>query len=175
MPILSQEFGQDYEIILPEMPNPESPNCEEWIVQLSRVVEPFTGNVHLVGHSLGGSVLLQYMARYNKTLRRVHIVAAPFWCGQDHNWQIKSFALTNEEIDVLQSQNLIFYHGTEDETVPYSHLKEYEESFSSATIRSYTGMNHVDPSETFLKDLALDIKLIRDAQVTRHRIASTED
>lgn len=115
VPTLSKALGPAYQIILLEMPDPEYPNCEEWIAKVSGVVATFNDTVHLVGHSLGGSVL-------------------------------------------LQSRRLTFYHGTEDDIVPYNHLKEYEASFPAATIRSYPGMNHIDPSEIFLKDLAADIK-----------------
>ncbi len=90
------------------------------------------------------------------------LVAAPFWCGNDKNWQHDYFKLTESDIEILKTQRLVFYHGTADDIVPFSHLVEYQRVFPYARARSYEGMNHIDPFESFLKDLALDVLTCAD-------------
>jgi len=87
----------------------------------------------------------------------VFVVAAPFWCGADRDWQHESFKLTDRDIQSLLFRRLMFYHGTADDIVPFDHLGEYQRVFPKAVVRSYEGMNHIDASEIFLHDLASDI------------------
>nr|WP_235788441.1 alpha/beta hydrolase [Salipaludibacillus sp. CUR1] len=44
------------------MPNPENPEYILWKKQLEKELDKLNGDVILVGHSLGGSVLLKYLS-----------------------------------------------------------------------------------------------------------------
>lgn len=157
--VLEDALRPAFNIFLPEMPNPESPDCAEWLKRISKVVELHEGDVCLVGHSLGGSIALQYVARSSRLRhKRVFAVAAPFWSGHDQDWQCDQFRLLDDDIAALSLCKIYLYHGTEDEIVPFSHMAEYVAMFPRALTRSYSGMSHINPSESFLRDLAADIK-----------------
>lgn len=157
VPVLNAAFGSDWNIFLPEMPNPEAPRVDAWLKAVAVALENLDGRIYFVGHSLGGSVLLQYVARNMPGQKHLFIAAAPFWCGEDSNWQHEPFKMTDMDIYSLRSCQLTFYHGTEDDIVPYGHLAEYQTVFPDAIVRSYEGMNHIDPSIDFLRDLASDV------------------
>lgn len=157
VPELKETLGDTWQIVLPEMPKPEAPSAGAWLRAVDEVVDAMGDDVALVGHSLGGSVLLQHAARRRRPPRCLFAVAAPFWCGADVDWQHPEFGLTDSEVAALQAVRLTFYHGTTDEIVPYRHLSMYLARFPSAEARSYEGMNHIDPSTRFLRDLASDV------------------
>ena len=157
LPVLEQNLGENYILMLPEMPTPDSPDRSEWLVQVGEIVKPLEGEFYLVGHSLGGSVALQFLARSESRNGQVFVVASPFWCGQDDAWQYEQFRLTESDIKALESYDIYLYHGTEDEIVPFTHMAEYKNALPWSEMRSYEGMNHIDPSDAFLRDLAFDI------------------
>jgi uncharacterized protein len=157
VPVLQESLGSTWNVLLPEMPNPEAPEVDAWLQAVALAVDAVEGKVCLVGHSLGGSVILQHVAREMPDQQVVFIAAAPFWCGADSDWQHEPFKLTDGDIESLQPHSLTFYHGTADDIVPFSHLAEYQRAFPRAHARTYEGMNHIDPFDSFLQDLAADV------------------
>jgi uncharacterized protein len=157
VPVLQALLGSSWNVVLAEMPNPEAPEADAWLHAAAQAVEAVEGKVCLAGHSLGGSVILQHVAREMPNQQHVFIAAAPFWCGADSNWQHEPFKLTDRDIESLQSRRLTFYHGTADDIVPFSHLAEYQRAFPHAHARTYERMNHIDPFDSFLQDLAADV------------------
>lgn len=157
VPKLSTVLGRDWKIALPELPEPDSPRVDAWLTAASEAIDSISGPVHLTGHSLGGSVLLQVAARRLPKPAHLFVAAAPFWCGGDADWQHEPFRLIEDDILSLQSGQITFYHGTADDIVPFKHMSEYQEAFPHAMVRAYEGMNHIDPSDAFLMDLASDL------------------
>lgn len=153
---LQAQFGSRIQIGVPEMPDPEGPELGAWLQALSDAVNQTRGQVQLIGHSFGGTVVLKFMAGPRRRGSAAQIAATPFWCGEDPDWQVPAFALSPEERVTLAHMQLLFSHGTADEIVPFSHLTEFKRCFPEATVRSYEGMNHIDPSDSFLRDLAVD-------------------
>ncbi|MFB1051250.1 hypothetical protein [Paraliobacillus sp. JSM ZJ581] len=48
----------------------------------------------IIGHSLGGSVLLKYLSEqaFNQFIARLFLIAAPYW-GKDDDWQGEEYTL----------------------------------------------------------------------------------
>lgn len=157
LPRLHAALGTGWKIAVPEMPNPESPDAGDWLRTVRKSINAMDGRVCLAGHSLAGSVLLQYAAREWSGQGSLFVVAAPFWCGYDSEWHNDPFKLREGDIQALQSFRLCFYHGMVDDIVPFRHLQEYQRVFPDAGTRSYAGMNHFDPADAFLQDLATDV------------------
>ncbi len=134
---------------------PEAPDLETWTQSVRDTLASCGPRTHLIGHSFGGTVALKLAAELTR-LEKVHVVAAPFWAGVDKDWYVPAYALSNPEIAQLRTKHLFFYHGTKDDIVPFPHLSEFQAIFPDAVFRSYTGMNHIDPSDNFLSDLAAD-------------------
>lgn len=93
----------DLTLIAPLMPKPDAPAAEPWLAALKAAVEAIEGDFVLVGHSLGGSTILQALARFGipEGLLGVVTLAAPFWSAED--WSVEEFALPKDAGTKLQT------------------------------------------------------------------------
>ena len=62
---LQDALGTEYHVMYPQMPNEESPEDRSWTSQISRELASLDDKVILVGHSVGGAVLLKYLLKEN--------------------------------------------------------------------------------------------------------------
>jgi predicted alpha/beta hydrolase family esterase len=139
---LASQLGATYKVHFPRMPREEEPEYAAWAQALSNELAGLTtARLVLVGHSLGASFLLRYLALNDVApeLLGVFLVAAPFigeggWRGTDF-----SLPATSERLNHLR---LSFFQGDADETVPAEHLALYEEVFPQALVRRLAGRDH---------------------------------
>ena len=59
---LKTMLGGNYQVLTPEMPEPEHPDYDHWKNELDKDLSLLQDDAILVGHSLGGSVLLKYLS-----------------------------------------------------------------------------------------------------------------
>ncbi len=142
---LQNSLGAEYDILHPLMPTPQSPDYEPWKTQLKKEMAGLNEGAILMGHSLGGSVILKYLseAEFEKPLTGIFIVASPYW-GADKDWQHAPFLLQEGFASKLPSAPKIFiYHSRDDEIVPVAHLKQYADNLPQASIRELEGRGHL--------------------------------
>jgi predicted alpha/beta hydrolase family esterase len=111
----------------------------------------------LVGHSLGGSVLLKYLSEEGAPISAagLFLVAAPYWGAE--GWKVDDFALDSEFASRLpRSLEIFLYHSREDPEVPFAHAAIYAARLSQATFRAIGGSEH--EFKDGLRELADDIK-----------------
>lgn len=140
---LQRDFA-GYEVRCPLMPQPEDPTYDEWKSKLDKEFAGLKGEVLLIGHSLGGSVLLKYISEESLpvTVSGLFMVAAPCW-GADEDWQEESYQLAPDLKQLpLSEDKLYFYHSYEDNVVPLAHLDAYRQRFPQANYRELTGYSH---------------------------------
>jgi predicted alpha/beta hydrolase family esterase len=105
---LEAQLGPEYELRHPIMPHPEAPDYEAWKPHLREALSRLHDGAQLIGHSLGGSLLLKYLAeeKISFSIGTLFLVSAPFW-GGDEDWQhpafqcrlfLKSFYITPKTI-----------------------------------------------------------------------------
>lgn len=77
---LQRDLGAEYEVHYPQMPDEEHSPYGAWSTEIARRLAGFDDAVTLVGHSVGGSVLLKYLCEQGPTRRvaGLFVVAAPF-------------------------------------------------------------------------------------------------
>ncbi len=90
------------------------------------------------------------------------LVSTPFW--GEGGWQFEGFSINN----ILASKStanipVFFYHCTDDEIVPFTHLSLYAEKFPHAVIRKITGRGHQLDND--LSEVARDIKSLDVSEV----------
>src|SRR5688572_1185979 len=125
---LRKKLGDDYEVVCPEMPDPENPHYDEWCEKLAEEFSSFNEDIMVVGHSLGGSVLLKYLSESarDKSISGVFIIAAPYW--GEPEWEVDEYVLENNFPSKLPRTLQVFlYHCKDDEVVPVNHLERYAE------------------------------------------------
>lgn len=142
---LQDKLNAEYKLIIPEMPNPESPEYTTWKEQLSKEFAALEGEVTLIGHSLGGSVLLKYLSEEDCHVKisSLHSVAAPFW-GKNGFWESEEFMLSeNFDAKLPPIPQVFFYHSRDDEVVSFDHFKDYTEKLLTATPRAIESRGHL--------------------------------
>lgn len=156
---LRNELGSAYTVHYPRMVNEENPEYADWNAQITAELTLLDGEIVLVGHSVGGSVLLKYLSenRSVRSIAAVIILAAPYW-GADEFWDWDDGRLPeNVAVKLTSVPQIILYHSRDDEIVPFQHLALYAKRIPQATLREVNGREHQFAND--LADVAKDIAL----------------
>lgn len=154
---LEQRLGPAYTVIFPEMPNESDPNYDAWTRRIRQELNGHDGAV-LVGHSLGGSMLMKMLVEgdIDSSPAGVFLISAPFLHASE-GWQWQELQLPTDARNKLPAGlPLYLYHGDADEEVSFSHLGLYAKTFPRAVIRALSGRNHQVNED--LTEVAEDIR-----------------
>ena len=138
-----------------------SSEYQSYKTKIDEELKKINAKVIFVGHSLGSCFLLKYLSeeKVDKDIVAMFFIAIPFW-GGDHGWQYEGFTLDIEFASKLPANiPIFFYHSTDDEVVPFSHLALYAEKLPHATIRKIIGRGHQLKND--LSEVVHDIKALR--------------
>ncbi len=152
---LRDALGAEYRVHYPQMPGEKDPEYEFFKAQISKELASLDGPLILVGHSLGGTVLLRYLTEVTvqKTIDGIFLVAAPYWGAED--WLDEHNLSKNLAAHSPDSPTIFFYHSRDDEVVPFAHLAMYAEKFPQANIREFDGRGHQFKND--MSEIAADI------------------
>jgi uncharacterized protein len=140
---LREELGPGFEVLFPLMPDPDDPHYEPWSERLGEVLADIEDPVVVVGHSLGGSVVLKHLAEGGRRERIAGLVliAVPFW--GESGWEAE-WALPEGWPDAATDLPPIFlFHSSDDDVSPFSHLELYARRLPDATARPLEGYGHL--------------------------------
>jgi predicted alpha/beta hydrolase family esterase len=141
---IKENLSADFQIIAPVMPHPEEPNYESWKNALKEIFKIMDDDMILIGHSLGGSVLLKFLSeeRPTQTVRTLHLIAVPFWGLED--WEVDEFRLREDFAERLPSVSAIYiYHSKDDQIVSTQHAEKYAAELRGADYQELNGYGHV--------------------------------
>lgn len=154
---LQDVLGAAYDVHCPKMPSEDRPEYEAWQLQIARELTLLAGEVILVGHSLGASVLLKLLSeeKVGNPINGLFLIAPPYWGVED--WQVNEYELQEGFASRLpEGLLLFFYHSRDDEWVPFEHLALYAEKLPQATMRAFDNRGH--QFHNGLSEVAQDIK-----------------
>jgi predicted alpha/beta hydrolase family esterase len=181
---LRKELGPAYKVHFPIMSQEETESFfgSDWPKQIGEKISAIKGEVILVGHSLGASMLLKYlteMTKISKTrigrtrigrtridkidkidkisenISGVFLAATPFWSG-DEDW-VQPLKLREGFQNTLPKDvPIFFYQCKDDEEVPLSHFNRYKRIVQWATFREIKSGGHQFNND--LSIMATDIK-----------------
>ena len=152
---LQEALRTGYEVRCPKMPNVDSP--EVWTDRVAKELDTLDHEVLLVGHSVGGSILLKYLSekKIEKSVTGVFLIAPPYFGSK--GWDVDEDVLQKDFASKLPKESSIFlYHSRDDEVVPFEHLALYAEELPQANIREFDDRGHQFDNNLF--DVARDIK-----------------
>ena len=66
---------KNYEIIIPNMPDSEKPVLKNWLKELEPLVSDFTEEDIVIGHSLGGAVVMNLIQKLNLKVNKLFLIA----------------------------------------------------------------------------------------------------
>lgn len=157
---LKKKLSSEYDIHYPIINDPEAPTYKMWKKLFSTEFKKIKQPLILVGHSLGGSMLLKHLSeeRPKITIKALFLVATPLW-GRN-GWDVEDFVLQeNFEAGLKNKTQVYLYHSINDAIVPYKHLDFYKVAFPHSTVRVLNGTDHAFANG--LPELVADIKALK--------------
>lgn len=155
---LERALGPAYRVRYPRMPEEEDPRYATWKPALRQELEAAGDGAILVGHSVGGTMLLHVLAEHPPSLRpgALLLIAAPF-IG-DGGWPSEEIAPRTDLAERLAACPVFLYHGTDDTTVPAAHVRLYARAIPHATVRVLEHRDHQLNND--LGEVARDIRSV---------------
>jgi uncharacterized protein len=153
---LQDALGAAYDVRCPKMPDEDRPVYEAWKARIAEELDALEGAVILVGHSLGGSILLKYLSEEEeeKPIAGLFLVATPYWGIEE--WEVGEYALREDFASRISKEIAVFlYHSRDDEVVPFAHAALYAQKLPLATVRVFDGRGHQFDDD--LSEVAQDI------------------
>jgi predicted alpha/beta hydrolase family esterase len=154
---LGRELGPDYEILYPVMPNEADPQYAPWKRTLERELAALGPGAVVVGHSVGGTILINALAERapSPALGAICLIAAPFIGAA--GWESDEIGPRPDLAARLPRDVPIFlYHGRNADTVPFAHLELYARAIPRAHVRRLANRDH--QLNNTLSDVASDIR-----------------
>lgn len=140
---LRTKLAQDYRIRAPLMPTPEEPHAIAWLDALDAELFDFHDDGVLIGHSMGGAMILKWIAERRQSLTAAGLVmiGCPFWGEPD--WEVEEFYLPEAFADRLSGlKRILLYHSRDDAIVPFAHMAIYHKHIPRAEPHEVDGVGH---------------------------------
>jgi predicted alpha/beta hydrolase family esterase len=140
---LRQELGDGWEVRYPRMPTEDDPSYAAWGPTLVNEIATLEDGAIVVGHSVGGTILIQTLAEQapDVELGSIVLVAAPF--VGDGGWPGEEFELSSDLGSRLPAGVPVHvFHGLEDDTVPPAHAHLYARAIPHAHVHLLPGRDH---------------------------------
>jgi len=147
--ILGERLGEDFEVVLPKMPNSMNSKYAEWKIMFEKLPQFLKDDVVLLGHSLGGIFLAKYLSENNfpKKIKATFLVSAPF-DTKDSDYSLGDFILP-DSLENFQNQagKIFLFHSKDDLVVPFADLEKYKKSLPNAEVMVFEDKGHFDQTE----------------------------
>lgn len=157
---LRRSLGAGYKVRCPTMPLPDSPSYDRWKREVEKRLSMGAGPQVLVGHSLGGSVLLKVLSENGWATRAsaLFVVASPFW-GHG-GWDVDEYILRDGFArDLPDTLKVHLYQARDDEVVDFDHLDRHAKAIPQATVHPLAHGGHVFADG--LPELVRDIQRLK--------------
>jgi pimeloyl-ACP methyl ester carboxylesterase len=125
------------------MPSEDDPSYAQWKTALEKEFGTLRDGAILVGHSVGGTILVKLLAEPSSARRfgAIFLIAAPF--VGDGGWSADDLEFPPDlGARLPKGVPLHFYHGLEDEVAPPSHIELYARAVPQARIHRLPGRDH---------------------------------
>ena len=162
---LERELGPDYAVRYPRMPHEADPTYATWKAALKQQFDQLDSGAILIGHSIGGTILIRTLADEppRLTFAGIFLIAAPF--VGDGGWHSEDIEPLSDLGARLSEQTpLYLYHGSKDETAPFGHVHLYSEAIPHAIVRRLSGRDHQLNND--LSEVAADILRLRAVRLS---------
>jgi hypothetical protein len=149
---LRGKLGEDFEVILPIMPNKFNARYEEWKIWLEKLVPFLEPEIVLVGHSMGGAFLAKYLSQntFPKKVLATFMIGAPYSDKymEGTGETIGDFA-PQENLDKFSEQGgkIYIYHSKDDPIAPFLNAEGYKKRLEDAEIIAFSDKGHFQDEE----------------------------
>lgn len=160
-------LGKDFQIIKPEFPLKHNAKYSDWKIHLERYIPLLKDNVILIGGSLGGIFLAQYLSenKFSHKILATYLICPPFddtVIGED---LVGGFRLKpNQSLLEINSPNTTLMFSADDDCVPVDHAKKYRNKLPNSKIIIYKSKNghfQISKFPEIVKMIKNDLKRIK--------------
>lgn len=141
---LKKKLGRDFEIIQPRMPLADNAKYKEWKIHFEKFLPYLRNNIILIGISLGGVFLAKYLSenKFPKKILSTYLVCPPYDNSLSDEDLVGGFRL-KRDLSLLDqsSKNLYLMFSKDDDVVPLSHARKYEEKVKKGRIIIFESKN----------------------------------
>lgn len=144
---LVDELGDEFQILMPDMPNKFNAVYEEWKIWFEKMIPFINDGVILIGHSQGGIFLAKYLSEnnYPKKISALMLVAPVY----NNTPEVGSFKLVGARhgaplLDNVSKQcgNIHLFQSKDDSVVPFSESEEYRKELPDAKFHIFEDRGH---------------------------------
>jgi predicted alpha/beta hydrolase family esterase len=160
---LERELGREYAVRYPRMPREADPKYADWKAALKREFDGLDDGAILIGHSIGGTVLIRTLADDPPkwTIAGIFLIAAPF--VGDGGWPSDEIEpLSDLGAKLPEHTPIYLFHGSKDQTAPFGHVELYAKSIPQAVVRRLAGRDH--QLDNNMSEVAADVRRVRTAR-----------
>ena len=165
---LTRALGPDFDVRYPRMPGEDDPKADEWKATLQNELRELRDGAIVVGHSVGGAILIDTVAEQPppRPLGAIVLISAPFF--GEGGWPADDLRPSDELRERLpRGVPIHLYHGLADEEVPPAHAELYARVIPHATLHRLPGRDHQLNAD--LREVAEDIRALADARAAERR------
>ena len=141
--LLQENLGDEYQVLLPAMPNKTNARYAEWKLWFDNVAHIITDDCILIGHSMGAVFLAQYLSN-NKFPRRIKatiLIATPY--DDESEEDLVDFKLDSiTELFNVQAGKVIVINGNDDPVISASDIQKYRDDLSDAEFVTIPAPDH---------------------------------
>lgn len=144
---LPQRLGEDYDTLVPRMPNSNNARYTEWKIWFERMFAFLNNEVILVGHSLGAMFLIKYLSEntFPKQIKKLFLISSPYGVTEA---DLEEFKLPESfEAVTKQSKNIFIFHSKDDAVVPFSEFEEIKKRLPLASVHVFEDRGHFNQEE----------------------------
>jgi len=158
---LVPELGDDFDVLLPFMPNGSNAQYGEWKIWFEKILNLLDDDAIFIGHSLGGIFLVKYFSE-NDSIRKIKaaILVAPPCDGEGGIEKMASFTLTASlERFAQQCKKIYLLQSQDDPVVPFAQVEKYKNALPKAQTVIFKDRGHFN-LETFPEMVDLIKKIV---------------
>jgi len=140
---LRRVLGDGREVRYPRMPAEDDPSDAVWGPAISEAIDALEDGSIVVGHSVGGTLLIHTLAERTSdvTLGAIVLVSTPF--VGDGGWPGDEFELPSHLGALLPANVPVHvFHGLDDDEVPPAHADLYARAIPQAQVHRLPGRDH---------------------------------
>lgn len=132
----------EYDVLIPEMPNPLNAVYDEWAIYFEKVMQFVNDDFQLVGHSLGANFLAKYLNanRLANPAKRLILVAGGF--ADESGEELGSFKLSSVANLSENAKEVHLFHSKDDPVVPFTELAFYQKELPNAEAHIFDDRGH---------------------------------
>ena len=140
---LRSALGSGFDVRYPRMPNEADPSYAAWAPAIADEIAKLGDGSVVVGHSIGGTILVHALAERPPAIRlgAIVLVAAPF-VGEG-GWPSGDWTPRPDFGSRLPAGVPVYlFHGLADEIAPAAHAELYARAIPGAKLRLLPGRDH---------------------------------